>query len=378
LTAQKIQLGGKDFEFRRVYFPKDPTKGLQITFREWNTPEVKDHQSGVLDGCRYTCNLWNWSVARQFIGIVDDDPDFEGPHRSLANVPLLVTPPLGGWSTPEIFSALGKSGDRGLPWSVGTTTKPQDTLKFLGTVPRRVMLGLVVRPAIKTNLIQRCYPGFDPSADGEGVYAKLYQQSRLSGWDVTWPLRIAVGDSNRIATMRLVVKDIIGVNDGELANVIDTICNLGDPPGGGTGHHATDTWAEMMAVKAAISNERAQELLNGRADPAWFTRKKKSKEADFRSARSQLGPGATLLLGELKARRYTELAFRVEAWLRTFLTVELQTAVSEVILAKLDASLSRPVEFGRDDRVAVLQPVESDSEESEDDEGDEIVNPDEE
>ena len=289
--SNKEQYGPLDFDYRRIYFPKEQTKGLQITFREWNTPEVREFQNGILGGCRTLCNLWTWANTRRFLGLGDTlEVDWDGDHKSLANVPLVVPPGRGFFNPEEVIAALEKNGDRGFAWSVGLTTKHQDTIKFLGTVPKRIFLCALSRPVTKIGILQAVFPQFDHLAEGYGVFGKIAEQSKQETFRIGWFRAMTTGAPERTGTLRRVARDILGIEENsELSTLVNQMTNMTNAPPERYARPAIDIWGQIMTAKAGMNDERASGLLNDKADPTWFSgKKKKSKEIDFRNARSQL------------------------------------------------------------------------------------------
>ncbi|SZF04084.1 unnamed protein product [Blumeria hordei] len=286
----------------------------------------------------------------------------------------IVVPTIDAMPASEIISMLDKSGDGGFAWNMGLSSKPQDVLKFLRTVPKRVFLGAIKRPALKLGLVTRMFPGFQFTGDGLGIFEKLAVQAKVECFDTTWFRKVSSGtqDDALSAIIVAVTKDVVGITEGTLA----THTRAAVVPPGKPGREIktttyTDEYGLQMSSSSATKEERIMDVLSGRVEPSWLTQKKKAKEIDFRNARSLLDPGSEELVKVLKMKRFTKLTHRIEAWLRTFLSTQLQNSVAQVILAKLEASLSQPIKYGREDHVAVLQPLEEDS--SDDDEDEEFV-----
>ncbi|KAI0995949.1 hypothetical protein K3495_g12233 [Podosphaera aphanis] len=138
LTGQKLQIGAKDFEYRRLYFPKDPTKGFYLTFQDIISEPLRDNQGPILRSMRPFGGMLTEAFVKGFCGIPAswDIKDFtnESEAKVLRNVPILIPPTADMYTVDEIFLTIGKSGDKGLPWNSGGSSTPQDLLKFLGTV----------------------------------------------------------------------------------------------------------------------------------------------------------------------------------------------------------------------------------------------------
>jgi hypothetical protein len=376
LTSQKLTLGGKDFEFRRVYFPKDPVKGLSLTWSEWTTDTMRNSQGGILHGMETLGGMWGKDLVAAFLSVPDWDLgnfDTGAPARVLMNVPMMIVPFDGAMTASECYTALGRSGDRGMAWNSGNTITPQDTLKFLGTVPKRVFLGLVQKPAFKLPMLRKIFPAATLDANEQGgIYARVATQAKERNYegDHWFQFSNAKADGNAPLTARLkeLLLDIVDVeHDPVLKALVQGSVDLGEVVRRGKSGDSVDNWASLVQRKEGLKTSEVDTLTGGKVDPTWFNRKKRVKQLDLRSARTPLGSKGHALVADLRAKRYTDLALRVEDWLRSFLTLELQGPVAEVIHARLDASLSRPVEYDKSDRAGYLDPGAFDSD---DDDGD--------
>jgi len=118
-----------------------------------------------------------------------------------------------------------------------------------------------------------------------------------------------------------------------------------------------DVWAAIVA-RRTMPDETCNELLAGVLATNLDPRSKDAKQSDIRTARSGLSVQGGTLLRELRRRGYTTLSIRIDQWLRSFLTMELQGPVAEVILARLEASLSTPVQLDRSDLAVFIEPAE--------------------
>jgi hypothetical protein len=369
LTAQKLQLGSKDFEYRKVYFPKDPTKGLQITFRELKSADLTDNQGGILAGMKTFRGLWSDESVRAICGIPGDWDlaAFDGPAKVLANVPFSVVPALQAVTLEEHYLVLAQHGDRGLPWNVGNTITPQDTLRFLGTIPKRIAYGFIGKPRFSAPWYEILFPGFrfDSAVierESRSVFGQLLTQFRAGGInsDFFAIARGELGNARAIATIPplvLAVMDIPADNDLARETIQRTSDGMLAFPNGETAG-VLDSWASIM-TRREMTDEACANALSGVLATNLEPRSSKDvKKGDIRMARSMLSPQGTSLLREFKRRGYSALATRVDQWLRSFLTSELQAAVAEVVGARLEASLNTPIQFGKGDTVVFIEPTE--------------------
>lgn len=374
LTSQKLQFSGKDFEIRRVYFPKDPTKGLQITFKEWKDRTLIDNQGGILRGMGAYRGLWTDATVRSVCGIPQewDLVNFADQANSLANVPLMVVPFHGAVTHEEHLSILDQNGDRGLPWQVGNTVTPMDTLRFIGTVPKRIAYGFVGMPRFSAPWYETMFPGFhfDPAVierEGRSVFSQLKTQYNAPDTPVQAAYFDKVnGQLGLTVATRVIPPIIMAVMDippdsglgREL--VLAVTQNMAVIPNGET-LAIVDAWSAISTRRDSISDALVEQTLSGVLTANLTSGGGKNKNVrvdDIRTARSLLSAEGGSLVRELRRRGYRALSERINQWLRSFLTAELQAAVSEVISARLEASLASPIRFGKGDTTVFIESAE--------------------
>jgi len=193
LCSQKMQVGARDFEFRKIYFPKDPTKGLMLTFKELKSDRLVANQGGILGNMSVFRGLWSDDAIRAICGIPSDWNlrTFADSAKVLANVPFMVVPSFQAVSLEEHFAVLAQHGDRGLPWNVGNTVTPQDTLKYLGTVAKRISYGFIGIPRFCAPWYENLFPGFRfdlnvAEREGRSVFSQLQIQFRAGTITTTY------------------------------------------------------------------------------------------------------------------------------------------------------------------------------------------------
>jgi len=368
LCSQKMQLGSKDFEFRKIYFPKDPTKGLFLTFRELKTDRLVNNQGGILGNMSVFRGLWSDDAVRSICGVPGDWNlrSFADQAKVLANVPFMVVPSFQAVTLEEHFSVLAQHGDRGLPWNVGNTVTPQDTLKYLGTIAKRIAYGFIGIPRFSAPWYENLFPGFRfdlnvAEREGRSVFSQLQIQYRAGTLGTTF-FSDVVGE-NGYATSRVVLPPLVLAvmdmpPDNDLAR--DT---LGWIDAGvlqitnGDTQAVVDLWAAIVS-RRTMSDETCDNLLAGILSVDLNPRSKDARTGDIRTARSMISAQGSSLVREFKRRGYHALASRIDQWLRSFLTTTLQGAVADVIAARLEASLATPVQFGRGDTTVFLESVE--------------------
>jgi len=368
LSSQKLQLGSRDFEYRKIYFPKDPTKGIQVTLKELKTDSILQNQGGILVNMSVYRGLWSDESIRAICGVPDDWDlnTFEGPSKVLSNVPIMVVPFPHAVLVEEHLTILAQNGDRGLPWNVGNTITPQDTMKFLGTVPKRISYGFLGRPRYVAPWFETFFTGFvfDRSViekEGRSVFSQLLSQFRAGTIQSNFFADVR-GESGYARARAVIPPLVLAVMDmpadNDLARNTVRVLSTGMLAiGGGEIAARTDAWAAFIS-RRDMDDNRCNEILNGILSVNLEQRSKGVKPGDIRSARSQLSPQGALLLREFRRRGYITLSTRVDQWMRSFLTSELQGAVAEIVSARLEASLATPIQYGRGDTAVYLEPAE--------------------
>jgi hypothetical protein len=392
LCSQKMQLGGKDFEFRKVYFPKDITKGIQVTLRELLTPALRDSQGGILVGMSVYRGLWTNDAIMVLTGISSDWDlkNFTGKAKVMSNIPFPVVPFPQAVTLEEHFTILSQNGERGLPWNVGSTISPQDVMKFVGTIPKRIAYGFLGRGRFCGPWYETLFKGFvfDPTSnerENRSVFNQLLNQFRSGAISTSFfsDIRGENGYNQcRSVLPALVVAVMDVVPDSSLAQNILAWIDKGMVaiPNGET-QACTDYWAAFIAHRT-MSDDACNEILAGILATNLDPRSKDVRKPDIRTARSGLSVPGALLLKEFKRRNYHALASRVDQWLRSFLTTDLQGPVAEVIMARLEASLATPIQFERSDAAVYMESAEFDPDDVSEDhisshpDVDEGVNPD--
>jgi hypothetical protein len=370
LCAQKLQLGGRDFEYRKLYFPKDPTKGITITFQELGEEDLLGNQGGILVGMSAFQGLWRPPTLRSICGIPNDWDihDYSGPAKVFKNVPFMVVPCPGAVSVEEHFTVLAQHGDRGLPWNVGNTSTPQDTMKFLGTVPKRIAYGFLGRPRFSAPWYESLFPGFHfdyqaAERENRSVFSQMLTQFRAGTITSAFFTKV-VGRGLTAADATVFIQPLVFTvmdipPDNTLARTISAqLAGYNDPIPNGEVGAAQDLWGAIVS-RRNMDDAHCDEILNGILVVDLGKAKSKSTgKGDIRTARSGLSAQGATLVRELKRRNYGMLANRIDQWCRSFLSTELQGSVAEVIHARLEASLATPIQFGRGDTVVFLEPTE--------------------
>lgn len=397
LTAAKISPLSREQEARHVFFPRDPTKGMTISWREWKTAAVRENQGSMLTGMKNFQYFFSNEVVRKFTNSPESwDLDQFGPKdpaRVLAGVPILVPIPVFLIKKEEVFGALARSGDKGMSWSVGNATDPSAVLKFMGTVPKRIQCGFFQSALTKVPLLETMFKGFkyDPANEEKrGVYAQIAHWGK-SVDGRSWFER-SINDM-AYKTLSQVLILTMGVTPADdFGRLLIANCSGDKSPDikKGVALSEPDRWVQIASTAMGLSAEAVKQSLTGKLEADLTSAKKRKENKTFLTARSQLSPAGVQLSASLRQRRYIELSSRVEEWLRTFLTTSIQTAVASLLAARLEAHLSAPVAVDKSDLAGVVdvhqfnwaddesvqepEPLE----EAEEKDDDEIANPDDE
>jgi len=144
-----------------VFFPKDPSKGFCLSFKELHTPEFVNNQLGILRGSEVVLAFfYDDQVVKHFCGLVHEDTlTGEGKlAQSLASVPIMMLPPQ--FDMKEVVAAAAKKGSQTYGWRTETSINAKNILQFLGTVFKRAFSLSIPRVSTKLELITRLFPGF--------------------------------------------------------------------------------------------------------------------------------------------------------------------------------------------------------------------------
>jgi len=371
LTAQKVVGGGAGFSLASLAFPKDPTKGLQVTFAEISSESMRNAQHGILKGCRYMATVVDHpQLVNALIGRPIDE-SFEGDDpvtRKLQNTPFLVPRP--SVDPVELASQVAKAGLKGFSWGSGASVTPADQMRVLGTAFRRLLFLGLPRPQYKKTAFSRLFPDIGDDVEASRVFDRLKEISSTDGGAVQIgnfysALSDAVANKGYRLYFAAGLLEILGVPQNSVpGTMVSDLFLLSDgataqeqeawmptPIRDGASAVPHDTWSEIMS-KSSTLKDRAK---NREALKRVFDRlpgegkKKKPKEQGSRNVRSGLAPTAKAVLRKLKDRNYLALNERLDLWFRSFLTQTIQAAVAAQLDAKLDWHLSRPIGADRED-----------------------------
>jgi hypothetical protein len=389
LTQAGLTTNQQGFDIRQLLFPSDASKGFYLTFREIRDEEFIQNLGGLLGGADLVIQIANNDgLLRRLMNLSDevdlDDFDTDKSFASkVASVPFWVPPFEGAVDYASIFNFLAKNGVRGINWNSGTVLSPQDNLKFVGTLAKRTYYGLVSRPSYKMVLLAEMFPGFvfNPlDEEQRDIYVQLKSWSLTTTAEITW-----FKTSSSVA----LYKD--GVGKSVLLHVLQDVLSLdpahaiiagfsamlearqtGLPVGVGDNLNAVDHFTEVknLATNLRAQNEDALKIIGSRFSGnlgKQKTQKKKGLISQNRiglSERSMLTPRSQSVIAIMRQRQYTGLSERMTQWFRQFLTTDVQDAVADLFLARLDAFLATPIQLNREDRLAFMEPDEYGVEES--------------
>jgi hypothetical protein len=377
LSAALISTTAQGFDIRHVLFPKDPSKGVFLTFKEIRSVEFRNDLMGLLAGSQHLIKLaTNDVLIRLMINLpettgLDNFDEANSVAAKMANTPFFVVPFEGAVETSEVFNFLAKNGVRGVTWASGTVLTPPDLLKFYGTISKRMFYALVVRPQTKATLLGDMFPGFayDPASDTKDIFVQLKAWSIVPGNDPLWFARMrgwATNDPSNV-TKRKVFNDVVMVaTDHAIATAHRGLFNeeaIALHSGTVTGGPLLFTEVKNMALSMRERRVDADIIIGDRIS---FSLMKKAKvPANNRAGiqeRSRLSEDARIALAELRSRGYSALAIRMQVWFRLFLDENVQNAVATVFLARLESFLDTPLETTREERQAIMDPADPDDE----------------
>jgi len=319
-------------------------------------------------------------VIRALINVGPDvdlhDFDTQGSLASkMAGTPFFVPPAPDMVEPSQIFNTLVKHGIRGIQWQSGTVFSPQDNLKFVGTIARRMQYLLLPRPQLKVAAIQALFPGFEFEA---GVNSNLFEQlkafSLRPGTDVTgWfaASSLANKSADIISKASSVYADVLGLPSTSPIVIDFTEIITNKQSGstdfmfitGGVSSPEPDLLTEVVNLSVQMRTQATDTVaIVGNRFPNFGqlireTRQAKAKRSNRPglSERSAIAPETRIAIDAVANRQgYEALALRLDSWFRGFLNQNVQGAVAGLFLARLDAFLSAPLEVTRGERLAFL------------------------
>jgi hypothetical protein len=398
LTGALISFRQTGFDISTILFPSDPSKGFFLTWREVNS-EMLHQLGGLLSGADMVVKLCSdHKLIRKLINVGEgtDLTDFETTNSfasKIAGTPFLIPPFAGAVSPTSIFKFLAKNGSRGVQFNSGNVLSPQDNLKFIGTIGKRLAYMLLQRPAFKADIYSKIFSGFSYdvlAADKKDLFVQLQEWSKNQtsrDLEIIFENLTVANRFDKIEATRTVVLDILGVTQGsslgkEILKSLeveskDLPVDLGDNT------DATDYFTKIKNravnlrstktnLSEIIGNKYKVDGLQPRSEKDRLERASKRFGKSGLTERTGLTKEATGVITAVKKAGYRTLAERLSPWFRQFLTAEIQGAVADIFMARLAAFLDEPLTVTREERISFMDPdvfgeAEDDADEDEPD-----------
>lgn len=377
LSTEAIVTSAPGFNLLSIVWPNDPSKGFYLTFREL----VEDHMERA---CGYLTDAWSVTglllrepMLEAFTGAkMSELTAFDDATKlgsKVANVPFLIPVPEKWLKASTYFDFLAKNGGRGIQWKAGTTLSPQDNLRFLGTVAKRVQFLSVPNVTLYFRLIEQAFKGFtyDPVSADKDLFGQLKVWSIQPRSEFSWA-RVhnlnstyaggpnSQGDKILLTSMlHAVLSAPAGTFAGDVLR--DQLRNIeSEQSAPEVVDMGKDLLMEMKRLATVNRNDldTAKSKLKGLLDlpnlPGAKGKKVKTRQAGI-TERTQITPKAKQVLVALRAKGYVALGERMNGWFRQFMNEDCQSAVAGLFLARLDSALAVPITLSRSERLAFLE-----------------------
>jgi hypothetical protein len=385
LSKAKINFQTSGFNLASLVFPSDPTKGFFLTFRELRDDNIRNDLGGLLEAADLLVEMaLDDTIIRSMINVSDniclDNFDTEKSFASkIASTPFFIPPITGSVENKSILNFLAKNGSRGVNWSSGTVLSPQDNLKFLGTIAKRMHYALLGRPQFKALLLGEMFPGFEfaiTDEDQKDIYVQLKAWAEVPGRNLEWftisSKKARYQDRDMKDLVVRVFADIVALDKRHVIPVrLKAVMGSDRRVPCGLGHRTTedDNLTAIKTLAATYKGARfnTDPVLGQRIQDSRVlnpTRNAVNGKVNLRAGvaeRSMLTSKAMSAIAVIRGRNLPTLATRMSSWFRQFLTVEIQDAVADLFLARFEAFLDAPIALDRQDRLAFLEPDAFDS-----------------
>jgi len=394
ITPINVAVAG--FDIRTVLFPKDPTKGLYLTFKEISNHEFKHDLMGIAQASELVYRLADDDVLIRAMTNLSDNADIRNfdtvgtVAAKMAGTPFYLLPPEGCVDIPDVINYLAKNGVRGVVWNSGSVQSPTEFLKFYGTVAKRMYYAFLVKPQQKVTLIQRMFPGFIYQQDLEDQRDIFVQLKAWSGTPNATPLWFTKVDTwERINAHRAIVNavfnDVVAVQADHgialrFAELTTEASYARIRKGVATAEAPLMNEVKNLSLELRSQRRDPDALIGGRITSGLSSKKKEAKtnKAGL-SERSTVSPAAVRVLRKLTDRGFSAVAIKLRQWFRLFLDEKVQAAVADVLAARLDSFLDEPLVYTAEERRAIMDPDDPNDEieDDEPDDNDDVeVNPD--
>jgi len=398
LTSEIVNTSAPDFDLLSLIWPSDPSKGFYLNFREIIERQMQNYCGRLTEAWSIIGLLTKPEILEAFTNArLDSLTEFDDATKlgsKVAGIPFLIPIPQPFFRAKNFFNFLAKNGGRGIQWRAGSVISPQDNLRFLGTIAKRVEFLSVPNISMWATRLGGAFPGFvyDPLKTEQDFFVQLKAWSIQPNQETIWPLTqdlAALLESKIPPERKAAAKDLMidllqfslsapkGTPAGNALNagIAQIDIEMAEPTDPGV---YVDVWSEIKKIAQTHRNdiENAKARLTGKVTlPSHLISKGKGKAAKARPAgsveRTPLTKAGKTVISDLKRRGMVALAERMDGWFRQFLTVEGQSAVANLYLARLDALMSAPIILNRQERVAFLGQEELEENESQVGSGDE-------
>jgi hypothetical protein len=373
LTGQKLNLSQKGFEFRHILFPKDPSKGLCLSFKEIRDLGFVRAQGETILRAAYLAHVFmSENIFISSFCNVEDVED-EETMKLLANVPVLIPEPEMDYE--KLKSNLAEQGLRQYSWPVGYAVSSKDNLQFLGTVFKRASVVAITRPQYQVLLIESLFAGFTYDANNRA--ANIFQQLKTTG-DTSFRANVISGIATRFdlsQDARKAVRDLlvaileISPQDNFRLALVDTtlrITHAGDfitgtiswvIPAQDHFDLEHDTWGPISAAANAVDVANPAVVAFNQSVTPQTGPKKEKKTSLMRETvqvRTILTTEALKVLRLTKSLHYGALIPVLTKFFQAFLTQAIQAQVAQLMLARMAAVLAKPAKLARNDLVDIL------------------------
>jgi hypothetical protein len=380
LSSLPINTSVQGFEIAHILFPKDPSKGVSLTFKEMRNEKFRNDMMGLMEGSQLVVRLALDDVLiRKMINVKDTAAldNFEEQNSlaaKLANTPFFVVPFKGVTNAIDYFGHLAKNGVRGTVWASGTVLTPVDLLKYYGTIPKRMFHMLITRPMNKVPLIEECFPGFtfDIEKEQEDVFVQLKNWAIAPGGSASWfdMVRKPSHSAGVVVAVRKMFNEVVAVSPShDVAKRFEAITREADKPifaGSVSGNALVFTEVKNLAVSLRASGGRPDDQLGDKVTLTQPGKKKQTPTEAGMSERSRLTPESREAVKELKTRGYIALGERMQTWFRLFLDESVQEAVAALFLARLESFLETPLGVTQEERQGFMDPDDPNDDKPED------------
>jgi len=364
LTDAKLSMNQAGFQIKHLLFPKDPTKGLVVTYGELMTAGILKNQGGIFGNMDGVLHMFKDEVFLKIF--LNEERSLTAPdgdlYKIVKNIPIMVVPPFVEHD--EIADIVQRKGMHGSGWNVGSTLTPQDTLRFLGTFHKRAFYFAIPKLQYKESLLEQIIPSFVNAPTNGNMAERLAHTIRNNKDAVTtWCDHVGEldGDDHREFMFSLFKEYLqipdIGVYATRLRVVTDAdgIESVTSIEPGTTAVSGVDSWSRISTSKLRLGNRAEnQATLERVMDKIPGKKVQEIKPILVSKVRTPISARAADLIDDLKRRRYVRLAIALDNFFRGFLKTEVQARVAELIHAKLDWHLQQPVNQAHDENRALF------------------------